>query len=276
MPTARVNDIDIFYQVVGPAGAEPLVLIMGWGGDHTAWAFQVPALSQHHRVVLFDNRGAGQTSQPDIPYTIPAMASDTLGLLDALGIGSAHICGLSMGGIIAQEIALSHPARVRTLQLHCTLGRLDAWLGFRGEGMRWIRSLDDREGFARMLLPWVLSPKTFNDRSELVEVLLARALDNPYPTSLVGLTRQAQAMEGYSTLDRLGTIRVPTLITAGADDIMVPLAFSRELHALIPGAELVTIPDAGHLHMIEQPERFNATVLDFLARHRGRRADGGG
>jgi len=270
VPKARINDIEIFYLEIGPADAEPLVLIMGWGGDHTAWAFQVPALSTQYRVVLFDNRGAGQTDQRDVAYTIPGMADDTVGLLDALGIGRAHVAGLSMGGMIAQEIALSHPVRVLTLQLHCTLPQTDAFLSFRGDGMMRVRAHESREDFARMMLAWVLSPKTIAERPDLVELLIQRAVDNPYPTSLVGLRRQAEAIGQWSSLQRLGRIRMPTLITTGADDIMVPPRHSRDLHARIPHADLVVIPDAGHLHPIEQPEAFNRAVLAFLSRHPSR------
>ena len=269
MPKLRVNGIEMFYLEMGPPDAEPLVLIMGWGGDHTAWAFQLPAFSQTYRVIAFDNRGAGQTEAPDAPYSIRGMADDTIGLLDALKVDRAHICGLSMGGLIAQELAFAYPDRVRTLQLHVTLGRLDAWLRFRGESMAWMRALDQREPFTKMLLSWVLSPSTFDRTPELVQLLIARALDNPYPTTRVGFERQAQAMEGIDTLGRLAQVRMPTLITFGADDIMVPTRFGRELAAHIPHAEVVEIANAGHLHMIEQPEAFNEAVLGFLAKHRG-------
>ena len=269
MPKLRVNGIEMFYLEMGPPDAEPLVMIMGWGGDHTAWAFQFPVFSQTYRVIAFDNRGAGQTESPDAPYSVRGMADDTVGLLDALKVDRAHICGLSMGGLIAQELALAYPDRVRTLQLHVTLGRLDGWLRFRGESMAWMRALDQREPFTKMLLSWVLSPATFERKPELVQVLIARALDNPYPTTRVGFERQAQAMEGITTLARLSQLRMPTLITFGADDIMVPTRFGRELAAHIPHAEVVEIPDAGHLHMIEQPEAFNEAVLGFLAKHRG-------
>ncbi len=270
MPKARVGDIEVFCQQIGPEDGEPLVLIMGWGGDHTAWAFQVPAFSARYRLILFDNRGAGQTDQPDIPYTIPGMAADTVALLDALGIGEAHVHGMSMGGMIAQEIALSRPERVLTLGLHCTLPRTDPFLAFRGDGMMRVRAHENREDFARMMLAWVLSPRTVAEKPGLVEMLVQRAVDNPYPTSLVGLRRQAEAIGPWSSLDRLGQISMPTLITTGADDIMVPPDRSRALAARIPHAELVVIPDAGHLHPIEQPEAFNRAMLAFLAKHPAR------
>src|SRR5205085_7194790 len=125
MPKLGVNDVELFYQEIGPALADPLLLIMGWGGDHTAWAFQIPAFSAEFRVIAFDNRGAGQSDAPDVPYTIGAMADDAIALLDRLRVARAHVCGASMGGMIAQEIALRRPDRVLSLGLHCTLARPD-------------------------------------------------------------------------------------------------------------------------------------------------------
>src|SRR5262249_5545319 len=116
----------MFYVEAG--AGDPLVLVMGFGGDHLAWGLQIPAFAALYRVIAFDNRGVGQTDAPDMPYSTAMMADDTAGLLDALGIERAHVCGVSMGGMIAQEIALRHPARVRPLQLHARLGRPDAYM----------------------------------------------------------------------------------------------------------------------------------------------------
>src|SRR5437879_2360296 len=109
MPKVTVNGIRMFYEETG--GGEPLILIMGFGGDHLAWAFQVRALAAHYRVVTFDNRGAGQSDAPEPPYTIRTMADDTAGLIAALGIERAHVVGVSMGGMSAQGVALAHPGQ---------------------------------------------------------------------------------------------------------------------------------------------------------------------
>src|ERR1044071_6561394 len=126
MPSVRVGEISMYYIEAGRG--EPLVLVMGLGAGHLAWGFQVPAFAERYRVIAFDNRGAGQTDAPDHPYTTRMMADDTVGLMDALGVERAHVLGVSMGGMIAQEIALDHPDRVRSLQLHATLGRPDGFL----------------------------------------------------------------------------------------------------------------------------------------------------
>jgi pimeloyl-ACP methyl ester carboxylesterase len=268
MPRVAVNGVHLFYQEAGPPEAPPLLLIMGWGGDHTAWAFQVPAFAAEFRVVAFDNRGTGQSDAPDIPYTIPGMAADVLGLLDHLEIRRAHVSGVSMGGMIAQEIALRHPERVLSLQLHCTLARPDAYGRFLVETLLRAKAAMSQEDYTRLLLPWILSRKTLAEKEDFVRLFIDRALEYPYPTGLTGLTRQAQAIGQHDTLDRLGEIRLPTLITTGTEDILVPPRFSRELHARIPGSELVEIPGAGHLHFMEEFQAFNEICLGFLRKRR--------
>lgn len=266
MPKVRVRDISIYYQEAG--AGNPLVLLMGWGGDHTAWALQVPAFSGEFRCITPDNRGAGRSDQPDIPYTIRLLADDTVGLLDALGLSRAHVAGLSMGGMIAQEIAINHPERVLTLGLHATAARLDQYVRAVGESLIRAWAALSREEYVRSLLPWILSPRTYEERPDLVELMVQRLAEHPYPASLAGLTRQAEACWAHDTLDRLDRIRCPTLITVGAEDIFVPLRFSRVLQERIPGAELLVIEGRGHGYLWEQAEVFNAACLAFLRKHR--------
>ncbi len=269
MATVRVDGVRLFYEETGAPDAPPLVLIMGWGADHTTWALQAPAFAAEHRVIAFDNRGAGQSDVPDAPYTIPGMAEDVVGLMEALGIARAHICGASMGGMIAQELALRHPDRVRTLQLHCTTASIDAYARFLIDTLVAVKARGDREEHVRAVMPWILCRKTMVERPDFIRFWIDRALEYAYPISLEGLSRQADAIRGHDTVARLGEVRVPTLITTGTEDILVPPVSSRDLHARIPGSELVAIPDAGHLHFIEQAERFTAVCLEFLKKHRG-------
>ena len=266
MPKVRVGDIDMFYVEAG--GGEPVILIMGFGGDHTAWAFQLRPFAERYRVIAFDNRGAGQTDQPDAPCTIALMADDTLGLLDRLGIERAHVVGLSMGGMIAQEIALRAPARVRSLQLHATLARPDAYTRALLDVWRVQRVKLTLEERMRALALWLFAPVTYAERPELVETVLRNAIENPHPQSLAGFLRQAEAVAGHDTLDRLGAIRCPTLVSVAEDDALVPPRFARELAQRIAGAELALVPGAGHAYMWERPDAFNALCLEFLERGR--------
>jgi pimeloyl-ACP methyl ester carboxylesterase len=240
---------------------------MGWGGDHTAWAFQVPAFAAEFDVIALDNRGAGQSGAPDTRYTIGGMADDVAGLMDQLGVRSAHICGASMGGMIAQEVALRHPDRVITLQLHCTTAAVDGYGRLVIDNFLRVKARGDVEEFTHCTLPWLLSRKTFAERPDFVETWILRALEYPFRTSLTGLSRQGEAIRGHDTRDRLAGIRVPTLITTGTEDILVPPSASGDLHAMIPGSELARIPDAGHMHFIEQATAFNDLCLNFLRKH---------
>jgi pimeloyl-ACP methyl ester carboxylesterase len=264
MPRVRVGDIEMHYVEAG--AGDPLVLVMGFGGDHLAWGFQMRAFAEHYRVIAFDNRGAGQTDAPDAPYTIPMMAEDTRGLMDALGVARAHVLGVSMGGMIAQELVLRHPDRVSSLHLGCTLARPDLYSHARGVAWTEARTHLGPEAALRLVFLWLFAPATYNERPELVEQLLQGALANPHRQSLTGFLRQRDAIGLHDTLDRLGAIRCPTLVSVAEDDVLVPPRFSRELAARIPGAELRVIEGAGHVYFWERPETFNELCLDFLAR----------
>lgn len=246
---------------------DPLVLIMGLGADHLAWGFQFPVFAERYRVIAFDNRGAGQTDAPDHPYTTRMMADDTVGLMDALGIERAHVLGASMGGMIAQEIALNHPDRVRSLQLHCTLGRPDGYLKAQLEVGRLQRRALSCEAALRAGYLWLFAPATYDERPELVETILQNALANPYPISLRGFERQCDAVETHDALDRVHAIRCPTLITVADHDILVPPRFPRALAERMPGARFRLIEGAGHGYFWERPDLFNEMCLEFLAQH---------
>ena len=265
MPKVRVNGIDLHYVEAGTG--DPLLLIMGFGGDHQAWAFQTPVFAQKHRVIAFDNRGAGQSDAPDEPYSIRAMADDAAGLLDHLGIARAHVLGVSMGGMIAQELALAHPRRVRSLQLHCTMARPDAYMHALIEAWRTVRRKTSLEEWMRIIALWLFSPKTWAERPEFVETVIQTALANPYPFTLTGFLRQGDAIRSHDTLERLGTLTLPTLVSVADDDILVPPRFSRQLARAVPGAALKTLDGAGHCYFWERPEAFNAMCLEFLAKH---------
>ncbi|HEV8616488.1 MAG TPA: alpha/beta hydrolase [Methylomirabilota bacterium] len=264
MPKVRVNDIEMYYVEAG--AGDPLVLVMGFGGDHLAWGFQMPVFAAGHRVIAFDNRGAGQTDTPDVSYTIRMMADDTVGLMDRLGINRAHVLGVSMGGMIAQEIALNHPARVRTLQLHCTFASPDRYTQVRGDVWRVLRTKLTREETMRTVMLWLFESATYNDRPDFIETLIANGLANPYPQSLTGFERQLQAIAAHETLDRLGKITCPTLVSTGEHDALVSPHFSRELASHIPAAEFRTLP-GGHVYFWEYPNQFNEMCLEFLAKH---------
>jgi len=267
MPIVAAHGIELYYTETG--AGEPLVLVMGLGGDHLSWGFQLSALSAQYRVVTFDNRGSGRSSAPDIPYSTRMMADDTVALMARLGIERAHILGVSLGGMIAQEIALGHPERVRSLQLHCTAARPDGYMLALLENLRRARGKLGVELAQRAMALWLFAPTTFNERPEFIDMLLYAASSQAHPQSDVGFARQGDAVASHDALARLGDITCPTLVAVGEEDQLAPLRFSREIVGAIAHAELRTIPAAGHVYFWEKPAEFNALVLNFLSKHRG-------
>ncbi len=265
MPKVTVNGIELHYVEVG--SGDVVLMIMGFGGDHLAWAFQVPALSGRYRVITFDNRGAGQSSVPDEPYSTRMMAEDAVGLLDALGVERAHVLGASMGGMVAQEVALNHPRRVRSLQLHCTYARPDRYMLALMDAWRAIRAKATPEEWLRTVALWLFSPRTYAERPDFIEMVIQTGLANPHPFTLTGFLRQGDAVRGHDVLDRLRTLTCPTLVSVAEDDILVPPRFAREVAAAVPQAELRMIASAGHAYFWERPDIFNTMCLDFLTKH---------
>jgi 3-oxoadipate enol-lactonase len=262
MPTAPVRDIVTYYEEAG--SGDPLILIMGLGGDLQAWALQAPALAKQYRVITLDNRGAGRTSAPDRPYSIAAMAEDVAALMDRLGLEKAHILGYSMGGYIAQELAIAHPGKVDKLILLATAATID------GYGRTVVRSLIDirrsnlsREQVVRSMSVFLYSPALLDDEARYERAVLNQ-LANPYPQQDHADIRQAQAILGFDAGDRAPKIKSPTLVAYAADDILVPARNSQRLAKLIPGAKLLELP-GGHLGPLEYPNEYNQAFLEFLA-----------
>ena len=258
MPTLRSNGIDLYYETAGQG--EPLLLLHGLGSRSEDWQLQVPAFAQRYRVVAADMRGHGRTSKPPGPYSVPMMAADVLGLLDGLGLAAAHVVGLSMGGMIAFQMAVDQPERVRSLVIVNSGPELVARTF--GERLRvW-----QRLALARLFPPartaQFLGPRLFPkaEQAELREMFIAHWAQND-PRAYRAAMR---ALIGWSVLDRVGTLRCPTLIISGDRDY-TPASYKERYTALIPDARLVVIEDSGHATPIDQAERFNACVLEFLS-----------
>jgi len=269
MPTARVGDVSIYYEIHGEG--EALVLINGYGASSERWFLQVPHFSQEYRVVTFDNRGTGRSDKPDIPYTMEMMAGDIEGLLVAAGIDVAHIYGISMGGMIAQEFALHYPERVLSLILGCThcggIHRIQAdaevrTLLFDMER----REQQTPEEHAREALPYLYSQESIDNNPDVIELSIAKALE--YITPPHGYVSQAQAIMDFDSYDRLSRIKAPTLVIAGDADRIVPMENSKLLASGIPNAELTILEDRGHCYFIGAAEESDKVVLQFLRRHR--------
>ncbi len=262
MPKATVGDSSLYYEVHGDG--PPLVLVNGLGLEVGSWAPQVSVLSRRFRVVNFDNRGAGRSEAPPGPYSTAQMAGDTIRLLDLLGLDRVHVLGLSLGGFIAQELALQHPQRVKSLVLAATAARppprarhvIDLWRRMALAGV-------DREIILREQFAWSFTDKLLEEPSfvsDLVEMLV----EHPYRPPPQGIAGQAAACLAHDSGPHLGRIAAPTLVLVGREDLVYPPRVAEQFAKAIPGARLAVLDGGGHAFASEIPPRFNETVLEFL------------
>ncbi len=275
MGTAKVDSIELYYEEKG--SGDPLLLIMGLAADSTAWMFQVPDFAKRYRTVTFDNRGVGRSAKPPGPYTIHLMADDAAALLDALDIRRAYVLGVSMGGMIAQELAIRHPERVRGLILACTFPEPDTDVERQREfGMQQFGGTVTASGemqidltaldplmFFQHLLPRVFNQSFIDTELPRLMQLFAGALQ--YGFSMEAILGQVAAVMGHRATDRLHQIKAPTLVITGDADLLISPGNSDVLARSIPGAKLVKVPGGSHGFNLETPEVFNRHVLDFLA-----------
>ena len=269
MPTVKANGIDLHYEQHG--SGEPLLLIMGWGGNAATWRPQIPGLSERFHVTVFDNRGVGRTDAPHEPYSTSQMADDALHLMDTLGLDRAHVFGISLGGMIAQELTLAHPERVGALILGCTTpGGAKA----AGAGELHGNIADFRETFKNGKSPDLEWLSAFLKRLWTDEALLRSesALQDfvlsliRFPPTPHGLRNQAGAVREHDALDRLHRIEAPTLVITGDEDGLIDPENSAILADLIPQAELCVFPRLRHAFHLERPDLVNPVIIDFIRR----------
>jgi len=259
MPKAVLGDIQMNFEVHGEG--EPLVLITGLGGEISFWKKFVPILSKKHRVLILDNRGAGDTEYPSTLFTMHTMAEDIMNLLDHLEIERSHVLGWSMGGNVAQEIAINHPDRVGALVLMSTYARRPERSAFAIDTM--IRSADEGASFdslMEMMQSWCL-PEDYFKRLALAKPAQRRANGNG-KRALEGFRGQKLALDLFDSHERLSSILSPTLVMHGEEDIMVAPHFAVELQKRIKEAKLEWVPGAGH---IIPANKCCSQVLGFLA-----------
>jgi 3-oxoadipate enol-lactonase len=260
MPSVDVAGAEIYYESAGEG--DPLVLIMGLGADSRGWAMQQAPFAEHHRLILIDNRGVGKSSVPTEPFTTKEMAADVLAVLDAEGIERAHVLGVSLGGAIAQELAVSAPSRVRSLALGSTWAGPSVWRSRIRALQLGMLEKQGVEALVRFRALFIFSPTLFQSSPGLMDVI-EKTLSE---TALEGYLLQLDAAEHHDVRARLGAVAAPTLVMTGKRDILVPPELSAEVASLIPGAELQLFETA-HAIQLEEAERFNETVLAFFSRH---------
>ena len=252
----------IAYDEFGRRDGEPMLLIQGLGTDSRGWAFQRMAFGRRYRCFAVDNRGVGRSGRPPGPYDLSEMARDALAVLDAEDVDRAHVIGASMGGVIAQIIAVLHPERVRSLVLACTSCRHHPWR--RELFQEWADEVQ-AGGISALgtdAMRWLIGPRLRKRFGMWVNLLARIVLQQPRETFVA----QVQAILNASDELRfeLKHVTAPTLVITGSQDSLTPIGDAEELAEMIPHARLVELRGAAHGLMVEAPNAFNAAVLDFL------------
>ena len=261
MAFAENNGAKIYWTEQG--AGEPLLLIMGLGGSHEEWRRITPKLAGNYRVIMFDNRGVGATEFNAEPFSMELMASDAKAVLDAANVESAHVLGMSMGGMIAQEFALNYPEMTRSLILTVTncggkesvLPKPEVLFTLSGRGIK-----TPEDAF------WAMAPFIYDEstpREKLEEDLAAREGKFTKPENFM---RQLQAiMSWQGTHSRLEQINAPTLVIGGVNDQLIPCENSRIIADQISNSKLVELENSSHIYLTDQPEKSVEAILDFLA-----------
>jgi 3-oxoadipate enol-lactonase len=255
MPFLKRPDARIWWEQSG--SGDPVLLIMGHAYGADMWHRTIPALAARYRVIRFDNRGAGRSSDPPGPYPVPLMAGDALAVLDASDTASAHVYGVSMGGFIALQLALDHPGRVRSLTLGCTAASAAA--APHGALLTRARSLVPAALLNRMAWKLLYGSGTPALRRTEDQQIVRRTR-----ASRRGRHGQLTGAASFDVTSRLGEIRTPVLVLHGAQDRLSPAANAQRLADGIAGARIVVFPNAGHVYVTDAPDAANNEVLRFL------------
>lgn len=264
MPETLFKDIRIHWESYGEKA--PVLLISGVGGGTWTWEESINAWSNRFRVIVFDNMGAGRSSMPDRPYTMAEMADHAAAVLDAAGVKQANVVGLSMGGMIAQELALRHPNRVSRLVLGCTHCGMSRRIP---PDPDIIRQFADNKGLSleeiidkNLLL--LATPRFLKNGSDILERYKKRQLSAPVQPDYA-LKRQLEAIGKFDACERIGNIHVPTLVLFAEKDMLVPPENGRLLSNRIPNAVVKSFSDAGHLIYLECAREFHEIVMEFFS-----------
>jgi pimeloyl-ACP methyl ester carboxylesterase len=262
MPHADLNGLEIHYDVHGEG--DPLLCVHGLGCDRRAWVMQLQPFSETYTTVVFDNRDVGQSSLATADYTTADMAQDVIALADHLELESFHLLGISLGGMVSQQVALAAPERVRSLTLAVTHGGVRKAGQLRGRLLgAYARHLPLEDRVDNLL--YLCYTEAFFENEAMFQFMRTALLENPYPQPPEAFARQADAGAQHDVRDRLGELTMPVHVIGAERDLMIPVWKAQELAGLIPDAQYTEIPAQGHGVMWEAAEQFNAAVTEFLA-----------
>src|SRR3954451_17813078 len=261
MPHAALNGLDIHYEVHGEG--DPLVCVHGLGCDRRAWVMQIQPFAERYQAIFFDNRDVGQSSLAPHDYSTADMADDVLALADHLDLETFHLLGISLGGMISQQVALKAPRRVRTLTLAVTHGGVQKAGRLRGRLLgSYAKHLPPEDQVDNLL--YLCYTEAFFENEEMFQFMRTALLETPYPQPAEAFARQAGAGAHHDVRDRLHELTMPVHVIGAERDLMIPVWKSRELADHIPGAKLTIIERQGHGVMWEAAEQFNTAVIEFV------------
>lgn len=266
MPKIKVNDVNLYYESYGQG--EPIIFVAGYSADHFTWQGLIEHFSKNYQMIIFDNRGSGQSDIPDIPYTVTMMANDVIVLAEKLGLTSYHTVGSSMGGAIVQTLAHEYPERIKTAVISNSFTEID--IKFAITSKTWSELVKRNVPLAiraEQSFSWVFSTnflKQPGNREMLMEVTLASS----YPMTEAGLRNQYHALVDFQSDGWANKIKRPCLVIGSDEDIIASEKDTRHLAELIPGAQYALIKNAGHLPHIEKPEEFCKVVETFIKQNK--------
>jgi 3-oxoadipate enol-lactonase len=262
MPTARVNGVELYYEFHGPQDGSLVILNNGVFMNTASWAFQLPALSRHHRVLAYDMRGQGRSGHPDGDYTLEGHAEDLVALMDALGLDKAHMVGTSYGGELNLVLGIRHPGRCRSLAIIASVSHSDPLCAAMVERWRIAAGLRDGETFFRLVYADVYSDRFLMARPDLLPMAEARYAE----LDMAAVERLLRSFLAFDVTASLGKIQLPTCIVSAESDILKPRKYGEIMHRAIAGSEFHVIPDAGHVVVMEKAAEVNSIILGFLAK----------
>ena len=266
MPFMQCQDIQVYYEIKG--SGFPVLFIGGLSGGSWSWSRQVPFFADAYQSIVFDNRGAGRTDAPAGPYSMEQMAIDTVRLLHGLDVEKTFVVGLSMGGMIAQELAMLLSHRIKALVLGCTHPGGD--LQVKAEDWVYEQLLSNhglsQDEIIDKNIPLLFSQATRERRPEILDAYRQQQRNAPVQPEHA-FQAQYEAIQGFDFSTRLSKMPVPTLVITGSEDILVPPDNSRIMAETMPVAELKELPETGHALHVEQTEAFNQAILGFFQRH---------